>query len=564
MHDQNLPGPKLNILSLEDSVRDFEIMKEKLADAGFNMNISMVDREDQFVDSLRNNRYDIILIDFKLAGFNAFESLKWCREICPDIPCICVSGTIGEETAIELIKKGAVDYVLKDRLSRLPFAIKRALNEAREKVLKRITSEKLLASEEERTRSEKILRIQYKIAREVVLARDIPQLVGTVKTALAPVLDTTNFFVALYDKEKDTLKQVIFRDEKDDFHEWKADNSLSGIVVKYANTLLLKRHEIEQIAKQHNLELLGTQAECWLGVPLSTGDKVIGAMVVQSYTDPDAYDIASASMLEIIANELSTFIVRKSAEAEILRMNEELEFHVAERTAQLQSAYQEMESFSYTVSHDLRAPVRGIHGFTRILLEDHAGALNEEGKRVCAVIQDNALRMGQLIDDLLAFSRLNRTEMQKQPIDMIKLVNTVYQEITDDAARDRIRLSVGDICNVTADPNLIKQVWTNLLSNAIKYTSKVKAPSISISCDVVGDKCVYCIRDNGIGFDMQYSDKLFGVFQRLHNVREFEGNGVGLASVKRIIHHHGGEVWAEGKVDEGAAFYFSLYKLAGS
>jgi light-regulated signal transduction histidine kinase (bacteriophytochrome) len=166
--------------------------------------------------------------------------------------------------------------------------------------------------------------------------------------------------------------------------------------------------------------------------------------------------------------------------------------------------------------------------------------------------------MGHLIDDLLTFSRLSRTEMQLSVISMKTLVNSIYYEVTDAQSRARIDLSIGDIFDALGEPTMLRQVWANLLSNAIKYSSKRDKAIISVTCKKEKEKCIYCIKDNGVGFDMNYVDKLFGVFQRLHSAKDFEGTGVGLAIVQRIIRRHGGEVWAEGEVDKGATFYFSL------
>jgi signal transduction histidine kinase/HAMP domain-containing protein len=226
---------------------------------------------------------------------------------------------------------------------------------------------------------------------------------------------------------------------------------------------------------------------------------------------------------------------------------------------QLKKANNEMEAFSYSVSHDLRAPLRAIDGFTRILMEDYIVDLDAEGKRLGSVIQNNAKKMGQLIDDLLAFSRLGRSEFQNSFIDMDHMVNSIYYQVTDEEQKKHIDMSIDNLGSAYGDLAMIKQVWINLISNAIKFSSKKKKSVIRITCKKKNvEKFVYCISDNGAGFDMRYIDKLFGVFQRLHSPKEFEGTGVGLANVQRIITRHGGEVWAESEVDQGAKFYFSL------
>lgn len=224
----------------------------------------------------------------------------------------------------------------------------------------------------------------------------------------------------------------------------------------------------------------------------------------------------------------------------------------------LESVNKELEAFSYSVSHDLRSPLRAISGFAEAVMEDYAPRLDAEAKRYLGLIQANAHKMGQLIDDLLAFSRLGRQQMNDSPIDMGALAKAVFDELAALSPGRDLRFTIGAVPPAQGDGTLVRQVLANLLSNAVKFT-KARAPAIiEFGYQPDADGGAYYVKDNGVGFDMRYVGKLFGVFQRLHAVTEFEGTGVGLALVQRIITRHGGRVWARGALDHGATFYFTL------
>jgi signal transduction histidine kinase len=247
-------------------------------------------------------------------------------------------------------------------------------------------------------------------------------------------------------------------------------------------------------------------------------------------------------------------------DASLQQARDELEERVIERTAQLEAANQELEAFSYSISHDLRAPLRAINGFARILLEEHAPHLPDEAQEYLQFVRDNAQHMGQLIDDLLAFSRLSRQPLTKQAVAPADLVRQVFSDARAIQEGRRINLTIGDLPLCQADPALLKQVFVNLLDNALKFTSQREVAEIEVGYREEQGEPVYFVKDNGVGFNMAYVDKLFGVFQRLHRAEEYEGAGVGLAIVQRIIHRHGGRSWVEAAVDQGATFYFTLGK----
>ena len=257
-------------------------------------------------------------------------------------------------------------------------------------------------------------------------------------------------------------------------------------------------------------------------------------------------------------NLIRTLANAATSAIENVRLYDELEQRVMDRTTQLRAANNELEAFSYSVSHDLRAPLRAIHSFTIILRENYKDSLDDEGRRICNVIESSSVHMGQLIDDLLAFSRVGRTEIHYTKIDMNRLCKSVCDELLGSDNPDNLKLKLDRMPAAFGDPSTLKQVFINLLSNAIKYSSKSEAPEIIIGCKRINNENAYYVRDNGVGFDMKYVNKLFKVFQRLHSKKEYDGNGVGLAIVQRIISRHGGKVWADSEVGKGATFFFTL------
>jgi signal transduction histidine kinase len=343
-----------------------------------------------------------------------------------------------------------------------------------------------------------------------------------------------------------------------------------GPGVRYSIRLMgdveaLKRGE-PQVIDTHALPpgpevdaLLASGVDAYMAIPMIAGGELIGALSFggeQAAFPPEQIKIATEA-----AAQIAIAITQARLSARVRRQAEDLELRVRERTAELQAANQELEAFSYSVSHDLRSPLRAIDGYAAMIEEDYSARLDAEGHRLIKVVRREASRMGQLIDDLLAFSRVGRKPVAKAPLDMAVLVREVAGELAPQYPA--VRLSVGALPSAAGDRSLLRQVWANLVGNALKYSSKREAARVEIGGRADDGEAIYWVRDNGAGFDMSFADKLFRVFHRLHKEEEFSGTGVGLAIVQRVVSRHGGRVWGEGKVGEGACFYFALPGGAG-
>jgi len=273
-----------------------------------------------------------------------------------------------------------------------------------------------------------------------------------------------------------------------------------------------------------------------------------------------SYFLLSLATVVVVRHGRNRFLSRREKQAEEAgrRANEELEARVQQRTQQLQQANRELKSFSYCISHELRAPVRVISGFSQIIHEDFGNQLPAEAARLFGVIRGNAERMGELIDDLLAFSQLSARHLERQPVNMMALAQSAVAELNQSQGQNQASLRLEELPAAPGDASMLRQVFTNLIANALKFSRRAAAPRVEIGAWQEERRNVYFVRDNGVGFSMKYAGKLFKVFQRLHDPEQFEGTGVGLAIVQLVIQRHGGEVWAEAQPEAGATFFFSL------
>jgi signal transduction histidine kinase/CheY-like chemotaxis protein len=316
--------------------------------------------------------------------------------------------------------------------------------------------------------------------------------------------------------------------------------------IKQSETIIRQENaRLEELVEERTKDLLDQLEE----------KKLTEIALQKSYEELEISKLATMNLLEDVKTEME---YRRKAEDEIHKLNRDLENKVRERTSQLEAANKELESFAYSVSHDLRAPLRAIEGFSKFVLEDYGKVLDPQGERLLNQIRINTKKMDQLITDILSLSRVARSEHKASKVDMVKMTISMYNECLSPAQQRKLSFIIEPMPECFGDPTYLKQVWTNLISNAIKFTSKKNKPVIKVSGYTENGFNIYSIKDNGAGFNPEYSNKLFGVFQRLHKTEEFEGTGVGLAIVQRIIIRHGGKVWAEGKEGHGAIFYFSL------
>ncbi|HYK82686.1 MAG TPA: PAS domain S-box protein [Gemmatimonadales bacterium] len=492
----------INILLVEDNPGDARLIRESLAESGAQaFQLQSVDRLAEGLKRLQAGGIDVLLLDLALPGGHGRDTFVAAYSVAPNIPIIVLTRLEDEALAIAVMHEGAQDYLVKGQMDGklLWRAIRHAI---------------------ERKRGED--RIQW--------------LTKAVEQSPASVLITDTTGRIEYVNERFTLitgytaAEVIGQTPR---------------ILKSGNTPAAEYHRL------------------W--TTIRNGGEWRGELQNRRKNGELYWDAALISPIRNAAGVMTHFLAvqqditeRKQAEEEIRRLNATLEHRVAERTSELAAANQDLEAFTYSVSHDLRAPLRQVNGFVRILVEELEAQVEGAARHYLQRIREGAEHMGRLVDDLLNLARVGRQPLQPRKTPLRGIVDRVVANLESELADRRVEWRVTDLPTVDCDPGLLDVVFTNLLANAAKYT-RARAPAvIEVGQTTHDGEPVLFVRDNGVGFDMKYADKLFGAFQRLHRADEFEGTGVGLATVQRIIHKHGGRIWAEAELNRGATFYFTL------
>lgn len=564
------------ILIVEDDRGLNKIIQKSLQKEGFKT--EGVFEGTDAISFITKNQNILLLLDFKLPDMTGEEVIRNLIAKKLEVPFMVMTGHGDEKIAVEMMKLGAIDYIIKDLdfIELLPQKVKivckelekeKKLEEA-EKELKKY-HEHLEELVEERTIELSVMNKELK--QEIKERKRIEKELNKLNLELEERVKMRTILLKKEFKERKKMEGVMWESEELFRTIVETAPSLLQVVDENGKTVYISPNSKEIIGYSQE-ELMGKEV-WWVHEDDTWKAK---KLYDQTFTEKNGYknfeykavkkngDLwYASSSWEPLKDKDGKFkgvifltidvTKRKQAEDELKKHRDHLEELVKERTA-------ELESFTYSVSHDLRAPLRAIEGFSRMMEEKYEAKLNSEGKRILNVIQNSTQMMGQLIDDLLTLSHLGRQDMNINKTSVKALASIVFKEIKFNMAFKKLKFQIKNIPSAFADKRMIRQVFFNLFSNAVKFTKPKQNPEIEVGGEAREDTNIYYVRDNGVGFNMKYSDKLFGVFQRLHTQREFEGTGVGLAIVKRIINRHGGRVWAEGKVNGGATFYFSLPK----
>ncbi len=495
------------------------------------------------IAALREQSFDLLLTDLTMPELDGIELLRACREIDRELACIVMTGQGTIATAVDALKGGALDYVLK------PFKVNNILP-----VLARALATRSLQLENIQLRESVSI---YELSRAITQGLEHAEVVERTLAAAG---------------QHSYVSAVYLLVPTDDGRALRLAGKTGPDAQSLQSTMLLLEGPGERWLDQARKQLEGPEADSdprvlfahpfdariGVALPIVAGGKFFGVLGFSSSRSQQRISPGQLKALEILARTAATAFETAALVTQLRRVNEELELRVRERTRDLEIANRDLEAFSYSVSHDLREPLRAVEGFCEMFRTEFGSSVPEPGRRILERIWSGASRMTQLVNDLLHFSRCSREPLHCLRVPLREIVLQIVARLKEPLGERQPSVQVGDLPDCFGDRALLEQVLINLLSNAFKFSAGRDPPRIEVGALRQGEDIVYYVRDNGVGFDMRYADKLFGVFQRLHPQEAFAGTGIGLSIVQRIITRHGGRVWADSRTDEGTTLYFSL------
>jgi signal transduction histidine kinase/FixJ family two-component response regulator len=492
---------------------------------------------------LRERQFDLLLTDLMMPEMDGIALLQAAQAIDPDLVGIVMTGHGTIDTAVEALRGGALDYVLK------PFRLTNLLP-----VLTRALETRRLRTENIQLREAVSI---YELSRAITHGLAHDEVVQRTVAAAAQQSDADAVCILVPNDEGSELR--VGGDWGSNSH-WQGQRfALDDTIVRWVS---VARAQLAAWDGSHDPDAVFAPPfpddAVGVALPIVADGHFYGILRFSSKAAQRRLTRGQVKALDILASTAATAFEAASLLSQLRNLNQELEQRVDERTRELQAANADLEAFSYSVSHDLRAPLRRVDGFCQMFIDEFGADLAPEGRRMLENARAGATHMGELIDALLRFARYSRQPLQTRPVQTEALVRRVLGNFDEQLKGRSVELQIGSLPDCTADGALLEQVFTNFISNAIKFTAGRPNARIEIGSGEEPGERVYFVKDNGVGFDMQYADRLFGVFQRLHAQSEFEGTGIGLSIVHRIVRRHGGRTWAESQPQQGATFYFSL------
>ncbi len=536
----NTPAPA-RLLIVDDEAAQMRALCDTLEEAGYVTHgfSSGLDA----VAALREQPFDLLLTDLMMPQIDGITLLRACHEIDHELACVVMTGHGTIATAVEALKAGALDYVLK------PFKLNSILA-----TLTRALQMRSLRLENIQLRESVSI---YELARAISQGLEHDEIIERTVAAAHRQSDAGAVYLLVPAAAGGTLRVARAAGPG---AEPPDPEALSG-GEPLERWLAAAQAELAAPTPQSEPRALHSHpfgARIAIALPIVAGGQFFGVLGFSSARPQRRISAGQVKALDVLARTAASALATARLFAELRQMNEQLELRVRERTRDLELANQELESFSYSVSHDLREPLRAVEGFCEMFRAEFGAAVPQGGQAMLERIWAGARRMTRLIDDLLHFSRFSRQPLERRRFSLRELALQVAERLKERLGARQLSVEIGDLPDCCGDPALLEQVLVNLLSNAFKFTAPRGTARVEVGALRQGEALVYYVRDNGVGFDMQHAQRLFGVFQRLHTQEAFEGTGIGLSIVQRIIARHGGKVWADSRPGEGATFYFSL------